>query len=129
MRSSHAEQPDVQNAVQDILAIRRSISSFYEGREGRIAESSFRANFGMQVVALVTAALFVTVEIFDHHLITTTMIEKNSQACWRALGIGCIGGFLALCVAIMYFIVRRSARTVGEELATYTKRNFFYLNN
>lgn len=123
------DRENVQQAMQDILAIRRSINSFSINKQNQITETSFKANQLLQTITLVLCGAMILIELVDKNLITRTLIEKNVDRDWRILGVASIGIFLALCVANMYFIVKRAAQSANDDLPGYIKRNFNYLQN
>jgi len=120
---------NVQQVLHDILAIRRSINSFEKNKSTQISETSFHANKYLQMTTLLLGALMIAIEVFGHNLITSSLIAQSSDRFWRLYGVVAIGLVLALCVTILYFVVRKAAQSAQDDMQTYIKRNFTYLNN
>lgn len=119
----------VQEAMQDVLAIQKAIRSYRSNKDKQIPESTYQANKFIQTLSIFMALTMVLIEFSFDHIIANTMITKNSDFYYRVLGVICIGGFLALAVGILYFTVAKAAAKEQEDLGSYVRRNFTYLQN
>jgi hypothetical protein len=120
---------NVQQVLHDILAIRRSINSFEKNKNSQISETSFQANKYLQITTLIMGAVMIAIEIFGSGILSETLLTKNANQFWRIYGVVAIGIVLTLCMTILYFVIRRAAQTAQDDLQTYIKRNFTYLQN
>lgn len=119
----------VQSVMQDILAIRRSITSYQMTKDGQIGETTLRAKSALQVIGLVLLSGLISIEVFGNHLITRTMLANAHNRIAGIIIASTIGAFLALCLGIMYFVICKAAAKTQENLDSYIKRNFVYLQN
>lgn len=124
-----SETGNVQDVVQDILSIRRSINAFQSSKEGKIGQSAYQAQLVLQGIALFFNVVMIAIEVFGNHWITRNLVSPQIGEHGNFLIALSIGAFLALCVSISYFTVSRAAKNVGDDLNNYIKRNFTYLKN
>ena len=120
---------EVQQAMQDIMAMRRSIQTFEKGKDGKIANTSFRANFKLQWMALGLCGVQVLIELFFNQRISFAILATPESENNRVQDVAIIGIFLTMCVINQYIVVKRAASKVQDDLETYIKRNFVYLKN
>ncbi|HVK62409.1 MAG TPA: hypothetical protein VM432_12700 [Bdellovibrionales bacterium] len=124
-----SESENYQQAMQDIVAIRRSIQSYKKTKDGQIGESRFQANQKIHLMTFALCSLFAVIELFTGFGITRALIQESTASIPRALILLSIGVFLALCIATMYFVVNRAAESTQDDFQNYIKRNFVYLQN
>jgi hypothetical protein len=124
------EELNVRKAIADVELIRRVLDQAEKSESPAQTVGLFgvtlTANIVLQSIALVGAALLLTIELVTHGAITDLLMLGATLPDIRLLGIGLMAGILIGLVILLYLVIWRAARNSREEFNAYIVRNFRY---
>lgn len=125
------QRDDVQKTMEDIALIKRLISSDDATHDGHWGWSlvTAKVNLLLQLMALGAAVGLLWGEFKSNFLISREFIYVIGNHNGKFIAFWQVGLFLAVAVAVVYFMVYCASKRNKQEFVEYVAKNFTYLKN
>ncbi len=120
----------VQQALNNISLLRQVLNHADQTQsDSNVVGGTLYAHLLLQTIAFATALALLITEFFTGNSMSETLLSGDKDVQLASFGIYFMGFILAGFLLVLYFIVWRTAKHNGEDMAAYIARHFKYMHH